>query len=239
MKKSIKILVSVLLCYIGLFFFVYFVLFQWTNPQVSKFSDYQSLINWDLNGYGIGDFDEDGEKDFISYTGCAFLSKADLSNVSDDKKCVAKNSEIIFTAGKEMDLIGQKYISLDQYNVDPNGGDEVFHSYLARYNDSHWRIYLNANGNLKIFDIGNDGIIKETNEITLANRLDEVLYFISTYSMYIFFITIPIAYIISPFLLMMGGGNSLFVYITLLVIGVSFCLYMMVKKVGNTHRIQK
>jgi hypothetical protein len=239
MKKAYKVILLIVCCYIGLFFLTYFVFFSWSVPQISGFSEYGSLINWDLDQHGSHDYDGDGKYDFITYSGCAFLSSVDIDTIPKERQCTAANVRMI-SGSKELSKIGQKYIETEKYDLNWDTDIPVSHSYLAKYKDTNWRIYLNTSKGLQAIEIGKDGSLKAVDDIRFANRIDEVLYYISAWSMYIAFFTMPVAYVFGP-LLTFGGESSevgsLSSYIVILLVVLSLFVLAIVK--SKTARKKK
>lgn len=194
--------------------FVFFVVPFFAHPRLARFDQFNRLENWDLTNHGRGDFDGDGKEDFISFTGCAFLSAAQESQIPPEKQCSADGmSSFVFKDTPEK--FGQKYIDVEQRDLDGMYHTEIFFSYMGKYNDQPWKIYVNRGG-WKIFEIGKDGILKEQTNVPFMHRADGWLYAFSAIFVFLAFPLQPLLRIISLIPLpkiVLASDSVLYVYI--------------------------
>ena len=169
-------------------FFGLLVLIFFFDPKFNKFENYERLYNWDLKQYAVGDFDNDGKKDVISYTGCAFLSSVSIQNIPQNQQCTEKGTTTVIYYPDKSIKIGQKYIPIQTINLDIESfrGTKrpVSHSYLFKKQNENWKIFVNSEG-LAIFEIRKDGLLQEVSNVPIEFKLDEILYFLSPLGLYI------------------------------------------------------
>jgi len=114
---------------------MYIADYAMSNPFFSH-EDYQKHHNWDTASHISGiDLDNDGIEDFISLSGCAFLT----SHHEDIPKEETCSAPILGKLSGVPDVNGQKYITIDNeelidYNQMRNG---TFFSYAYK-NDDVW-----------------------------------------------------------------------------------------------------
>src|SRR3989344_9600676 len=130
----------------SLFIFFAFVFFP--DPKFNRFEDYKRLYNWDLKQSAVGDFDNDGKKDVISYIGCAFLSSVSIQNIPQNQQCTEKGTTTVIYYPDKSIKIGQKYIPIQTINLDIESfrgtNRPISHSYLFKKQNENWKIFVNA-----------------------------------------------------------------------------------------------
>lgn len=191
------------------FFFLFFTIyysFVWSvlpffvDPRLHRFEKYHSLWNWDLSQHAIGDYDGDGKEDLISFTGCAFLSASNTSEIPETGRCIASGITTIFFPGEE-NLIGQKYILTDLYDLSLEALDKgslISHSYLGKDEDKNWQIYINENGNFRTYEIERTSRLIGGSQVTFVNQVDELLYSISRLFVFFALPLVPLSFILTP-----------------------------------------
>ncbi len=170
------------------------------DPKLSNFEQYYRLWNWDLRQHARGDFDQDGQEDLISFTGCAFLSAVDINTIPESKRCTAIGIASMFVKS-DQELVGQKYIENEKYDLNLSTNDQkppVTHSYLGKYKDANWKIYINENKQLKSYQIEKNGQLSEIQPTTIINKIDEFLYSISRFFVLLALPLVPLIIIFSP-----------------------------------------
>jgi len=160
--------------FIALYYaFVWVVLPFFTDPRIQQFNGYHRLENWDLTNHAIDDFDQDGEKDLITFTGCAFFTSVDETTIPEDKKCITPGMAV--TTSMEKYKIGQKYVDTDLYDLTQYHMESIKHSYVGNVNND-WYIFINtSNSGLRSFKVVNGGLLEETTT-NWKTYLDEILY---------------------------------------------------------------
>jgi len=155
---------------------------SFSDYQFNKFEKYERLYNWNLKEYAVGDFDSDGQKDVISYTGCAFLSSVNIKDIPQNQQCTAKGTTVVVYYPDKSEKIGQKYISIKKFNLEPEDthaeNRPISHSYLFKKQNGNWKIFVNSR-ELAIFEIRKDSLLQKTDHVPIEFKLDEILYFIS------------------------------------------------------------
>jgi hypothetical protein len=183
----------------------------------NRYEKYMPLHDWNLRQNAYDDFDGDGKKDYIILPGCAFLSSFDATKVPKNQQCIAPGYAIMVF--KNQNIVGQKYVSTREYNlgsVDPHKV-QISHSYLMKKPNENWKIYLDTNGSLKIFEIVKGGSLREVNEIPIEFRMDENLYLFSGYNFFTLFKTL-------------GNVSFLLLFISPLLTTIAAVAYFLVKK---------
>lgn len=215
MKKIPKIKLIKHLFFFFLLFTIYFT-FVWailpifTDPQINRFEEYNRLWNWDLKQHARGDFDNDGNEDLITFTGCAFLTSANTNVIPNEKRCTATGIVGMFNK-KEIQQIGQKYIEATEYDLtlDLNDQTPISHSYLGKEKNDNWKIFINQNNKLRIYRIENNGQLSEINKTKLTHEIDEILYYFSRYFIILALPLMPLSFIFSIFFSPFRSINSL------------------------------
>lgn len=170
MKKILKSLVIFLLYYIVVITLVP----KLVDPHFTKYLEYHRLNNWDLKQHAIGDFDNDGVNDLITFTGCAFLSSS--KNISSDNQCISPGiSNMVFEDDRK---IGEKYIHTNELNLDLafSAKNQILHTFLAKNKDETWEIHAD-----KIYPINKNGSLDLPIDKNLTQIIDELLYIISSF----------------------------------------------------------
>jgi len=218
------------------FLFVWFFLVNLADPKLTHFQNYHRLVNWDSTAHGDDDFDNDGKKDLITASGCAFLSSVKIDSIPGTQRCKAdKLVGSFFKDGTER--TGQKYIPTDLDFSYIDSRLPVSHSYLARNKGENWKIYIVYDGNSKIYEIENNGKLVDKGTFSLISRLDEFLYFISSFFVLFNIPLIPLFFTLAPILEKFGfinDSNILFCYLIVLAL-ITVILYLISKsrKINN------
>lgn len=200
MTKKTKWLKSAFFLFLVLtvyYTFVWLVLPLFADPQLHSFEKYSRVWNWDLKQHARGDFDQDGQEDLISFTGCAFLSSVVPNMIPEDRQCMATGIAALSFNGQD-ERIGQKYIETDDFDLNLNllsKGLPITHSFIAKDAHDNWKIFVNSRGNLKIFKVQNSGLLENVDDVTISNRIDEFLYSISQFFIIFALPLIPISLI--------------------------------------------
>lgn len=69
---------------------IYFLFFKDTNKSYSltqSYKEYYSVEDWNLSMHAIVDVDDDGTKDMLTFTNCAFLSTLSADKIPMEKRC--------------------------------------------------------------------------------------------------------------------------------------------------------
>jgi hypothetical protein len=180
--------------------FVFVVLPFFEHPRIHHFAEYQRLENWDLGGHARGDFDGDGQEDLISLTGCAFLSKAVITEIPAEHQCTAVGI-ISMLPGSPDDRVGQKYIDFAGTNLDLAAFDKglpINHSYMGRNNGENWKIYLDSPPGLSAYEIQSNGLLLKVESLPWDHQVDEWLYFFSSFFIFFALPLIPVFFILTP-----------------------------------------
>src|SRR3989344_7560640 len=172
--------------------FIFFAFVFFTDPKFNRFEDYKRLYNWNLKQYAVGDFDSDGQKDIISYTGCAFLSSVNIKDIPQNQQCTAKGTTVVVYYPDKSEKIGQKYISIKKFNLEPEDthaeNRPISHSYLFTKQNGNWKIFVNSR-ELAIFEIRKDSLLQKMNSVPIEFKLDEILYFMSVFALLSFILS--------------------------------------------------
>ena len=112
-----------------------YVLPFFIEPRINSFEDYHRLENWNLPGHAQGDFDQDGKTDWVTFTGCAFLSAAEIDQIPEEKRCTAPGMvEWVFPDQPEK--VGQKIANLESFDLgassDTTPKNWIRHSYMGQ-----------------------------------------------------------------------------------------------------------
>lgn len=185
-KKYLYFLVSVLA--LGIFLMIFSPVL--IHPRFQNFQDYKPLDNWNLDKHAIGDFDNDGKEDMVTFTGCAFLSSVNEDNISADRRCTASGmSNLVF---KDSDnKVGQKYVDISETDLGGNFGyGVVSYAYMGENQEREWNIYAERDGKTYVSEIDN-GQIKKMTDISLVTKFDRFLYNLSL----LFFLGVLIIYV--------------------------------------------
>ena len=159
-----------------------------SDPVIHRFESYQRLQNWDLRQHGTGDYDGDGQNDFITFTGCAFLSSSNLEAIPTEQKCTATGifSNPSMSGNQLSQPIGQKYITTDISDlILSNQRRKISHSYLGKSNNEDWKIFVRSDKGLQVFVIGKNGILSEEKNINVTHKIDNFLYILSSWAVFI------------------------------------------------------
>lgn len=228
------------------FAFVWFVLPFLADPRLSSFEKYHRLWNWDLRQHARGDFDNDGKEDLISFTGCAFLSSVEPNKIPSQQTCTATGIADLFLKNNE-NKIGQKYLETDIYDLNLSALDKkelIYHSYLGKNNNENWKIFINSNYGLQIYDIEENGLLSKESKATFFNHLDEFLYKLSNYFVLLALPLIPLAFIFGFIFNRFRSINDLAPIYEVITLGlITATLYWLWKKMNKqkstNHRASK
>lgn len=153
-----------------------YVLPSFSNPQLNKFEKYNRLYNWDLPQYSIGDFDNDGKKDAISYAGCAFLSSINTQDIPQNRQCTSNIAAVDYPYQK--DRVGQKYGDMNTTDLDLTKALPIYHSYLFKKHNENWKIFVKSK-QLVIFEIQKGRLLQKMENVPIEFKIDEILYSMS------------------------------------------------------------
>lgn len=160
-----------------------YVLPFFIDPRINSFEDYHSLENWNLPGHAQGDFDQDGTTDLVTFTGCAFMSAADIDQIPEEKRCTATGMvEWVFPDQPE--IVGQKIANLESFDLgassDTTPKNWIRHSYMGQDDEGEWTVVVNSKQDgLTLSRIGQDGLLYPVADIPIEYRIDEALYSLS------------------------------------------------------------
>lgn len=170
------------------------------DPQIQRFEKYEKILNWELPQHARGDFDGDGKEDLVSFTGCAFFSLAEADNIPEKKRCTATGIAMIAYPDQST-RIGQKYIDTDVVDLNlafTSNTVKIVHSYIAKNKNENWKLFVNSNNGMRVYELGNDSILRESHQSLLVYKLNEVLYRISRLSTLLITPLLPLFFILSP-----------------------------------------
>lgn len=209
---------------LGLSYGVIFSLPFFVDPRLSRFEESHRLWNWDLKNHAQGDFDQDGNEDLITFTGCAFFSRVQVEDIPAAQQCTATGIARLTLLNDNQ--VGQKYITTSRFDLNLNTSDPDFtvtHSYLGKNSDQNWRIFVNSKEGLHAYEVLPNGVLEKGENITFLNRLDEQLYTLST-----FFIVLALPFVVLMFIFSNPIEITLGIVLALIVI----LLLQKKKKVG-------
>lgn len=183
--------------------FVFAALPFFADPQVHRFEEYKRIFNWDLRQHAKDDFDNDGQEDLISFTGCAFLSSVDATTIPQDQQCTATGiTSLVFH--DQDNRIGQKYVQTDETYLHLDAfrtSSPISHSFIAKDAGENWKIFINSKNGLQIYEVKNSGLLETVDEVTLANKIDEFFYSLSRFFILLALPLIPLSFVFSPIFL--------------------------------------
>lgn len=183
LKRVLLVMVSVIVFFVAYFILVVDILPYFVDPRVNTFEGYHRLENWNLPGHAQGDFDQDGKTDWVTFTGCAFLSAADIDKVSEESRCTATGMmEWVFPDQPE--IVGQKIANLESFDLgassDTTPKNWIGHSYMGQDDEGEWTAVVNSKQDgLTLSRIGQDGLLYPVTDIPIEYRIDEALYSLS------------------------------------------------------------
>lgn len=136
-SRLFKILLILLIVsvvgYLVYFFGFVFLAGHLVDHPVFSALNYKRLYDWDLPRHSLDqDLDGDGQTDFVSFTGCALLTKANPEQIPAERQCAAEG---IFSLAKTInsEAIGQSYLKnpITNYSLDSYFKDTTFmYSYM-------------------------------------------------------------------------------------------------------------
>jgi hypothetical protein len=170
------------------------------DHPVFDHTDYKRLENWDLGGY-VQDVDIDGDAkdDFVHSTGCAYLSKADTTQIPEDRKCKVDKDAYLPPGLPE---VGQKFLDLPTASANWEELNNYMHAfgnaYAFKY-DNKWYL-VEKRGIFEpthVLTIQENGLLAPT-DVPFKHRVHQWLY-VSTNILIIpvFFLYIPMGYVTS------------------------------------------
>ncbi len=243
---------------VAIFILTWLILPFFVNPHFLSFKRYFRLYNWQLPEHAVGDFDGDGKKDLVSFTGCAFLSAASMGGVYKENQCVASGVDLLLANNSDKKLIGQKYINTDTYNLNLDSffsdgpRDEskinIKHSYLGVDNQDNTFIIVNTGRKIVAYRVGLNGLLEEVPPglmIILNEKLYSFSRMVHVFRLYqitlpLFMATIlliaPIEHIYSRFGLKLSETQTILVQVVSLVI-LSTILYTACKQILKSHQL--
>lgn len=173
--------------------FTFLLLPNLVDPKVNSFSNYYRLYNWDKKQHVQDDLDDDEQTDFVSFTGCIFLSSTNESDIPESQKCTAQG---IFESEKIK--FGQKYIDSNEQDSNLNSvNGKITHSYLSKKQNKNWQLFVNSEQGMQLFEIKNNQIIQKVSMIPTSYKIDEILYSISSIFFLLSLPLIPLTFIFS------------------------------------------
>jgi hypothetical protein len=179
---------------------VWVVLPFFADPRIHRFERYERLMNWDLRQHARGDFDGDGAEDLITFTGCAFISSVDVTEIPASEQCTATGIVgLVFSDDNEK--IGQKYIQIDAHDLNLAEADlglPISHSYLGKSAGENWKIFVNNSGTFQAFEIYTNGMLRKSDQVGMTHRLDEILYGVSRLFLVLVLPLVPLSLIFTP-----------------------------------------
>lgn len=193
---SLQFISTALFCFLVLVTTLYFLL-QFleflVDPRIGLIESYHALDNWDHKSHGVDDFDDDGQKDLLVFSGCAFLTSVNLEKIPEDRRCTANNVLPIYPSLRFPEgSIGQKFTERDSSAFDREDafyGNDIFHSYAVKYRSQPWRMLNHQyDRSIQAFSVGSDGMLFET-PVTFLDIINERLY---EASQLWFFVWIPL-----------------------------------------------
>lgn len=178
-----------------------FVLLSFSDPKFNRFEEYKQLDNWNLDLHAVGDFDNDGKKDAISYTGCAFLSSINTQDIPQNQQCTSNLVAVGYPYQK--DRVGQKYGDMNTTDLDLTRALPIYHSYLFKKHNENWKIFVKSK-QLVIFEIQKGRLLQKMENVPIEFRLDEVLYSMSWFPILLLLPLSPLFFFTQlPFLLLL------------------------------------
>lgn len=190
--KALKLWLVLLIVLSFLFFiFLFITIYLFTIKETSKnysltqsWKEYYSLEDWNLSIHAIADIDDDGRKDMITFTNCAFLSSLPVENITSDKRCEEPSMSIIAFPDNTTS-VGQKLISQK-----PFGYQWLRKSYLVKTPNDIWKFYDMNGLQLRVYELGKDHLFTEAKP-TFLDIVDLFTYQISHLGVILVLIILP------------------------------------------------
>ena len=134
--------------------------------------------------HAILDLDNDGKKDIITFTNCAFLSSVAEESIPFNSRCEEPSMSVLVFRDNTTS-VGQKLTSQKSFRY-----QWLKKSYLVKTQDDVWK-YYDMNGlQLRTYELGNDLLFKEV-EPTFLDKIDVLTYQISHLGIVYLLIILP------------------------------------------------
>lgn len=134
--------------------------------------------------HAITDLDNDGKKDIITFTNCAFLSSVTAQSISSNKRCEESGMSIIAFPDNTT-TVGQKLVSQKPFHY------QWFRkSYLVKTHNDIWKFYDMNGLQLRTYELGKNHLFTEVKP-TFLDRVDALTCQISHLGVVLFLIVLP------------------------------------------------
>jgi len=166
---------------------IYFFIFKNTHENYSltqSYKEYYSVEDWNLTMHAIVDMDNDGSRDMLTFTNCAFFSSVSVDTIPMEKRCEELGmSTVVFP--ENATTVGQK---LSPYKSFFYTG--LRKSYLVKTNSDIWK-YYDINGfQLRTYQLDDNFMFNEV-QPTLLDRIDVFTYQTSHLGVILLLIALP------------------------------------------------
>ena len=174
-KNILRLIVLITLACLVLLFFLktMFVIFlEVTDKNFSitqSWKEYFSLEDWNLSGHAIVDVDNDGKKDMVTFTNCAFLSTISAEKIPIQKQCEEPSMSTIAFPDNAT-TVGQKLSSQTPFHY-----QWLKKSYLVKTKNNVWKFYDMNGIFLRTYELGNDHLFTEVKP-TFLDIIDTFAY---------------------------------------------------------------
>lgn len=190
--KALKLRLVLLVVLSSLFFiFLFITIYLFAIKETSKnysltqsWKEYYSLEDWNLSMHAIVDIDNDGQKDMVTFTNCAFLSSVPVENITSDKLCEEPGISVI-AFPDNITSVGQKLVSQKLFKY------QWFRkSYLVKTPSDIWKFYDMNGLQLRVYELGKDHLFTEVKP-TFLDMVDLFTYQISHLGVVLLLIILP------------------------------------------------
>lgn len=189
-KNRFRLILLVTLASIIFLFFLktMFVIFlevmdkNFSNTQSWK--EYYSLEDWNLSSHAIVDLDNDGKKDMVTFTNCAFLSTVSAEKIPIEKQCQEPDMSIIVFPDNTTS-VGQKLFSQKPFHY-----QWLRKSYLVKTQNNVWKFYDMNGILLKTYELGKDNLFSEVKP-TFLDIVDTLTYQLSHLGVVLILFVLP------------------------------------------------
>lgn len=137
-KKRIFLAVTIIS---GCFYALITMYFFWIKPTSTSYSrtqswkEYYNIVDWNLPMYAVTDIDNDGKKDLVTHTNCAFISSVSPRDIPPKHRCTEPGMmQIVY--GDNLVRIGQKLQPEEKFTY-----NWLKKSYLVNTTDNLWKFY--------------------------------------------------------------------------------------------------